>query len=754
MTAPLSFSIVINTLNRASHLRTALASLRYLRYPQYEVIVVNGPSTDDTDAVVAEHDWVRAGSCPLANLSVSRNIGIAMARGDVVCFLDDDAVPEPDWLDRLAEAYRDPKVGGVGGFIRNHTGVKFQCRTVVCDRLGNSRALDKDESPEPYEATPGSWEYISQTGCNSSFRRQALMEIGGFDEEFTYFLDETDVNVRLIDAGWRVKIVPNAEVHHKYAPSHLRDQQNVPKDLFIPLRSRSYFAIKHARGHKSLSEIFAELSRHAVDIFGHNKWYVDNDVVTKERHAELDEGVRKGLLAGISDAFSQSAPAYLSDATMADHADGEFLPCTPVLPATERMRICLLSTDYPPAECGGIGVWTHHLATTLARLGHEVSVITKSHSGSHTVDFEENVWVHRITPTWSPKRNTPPVGDLPQVIKDYTYSAYDEVMRIHLRRGLDVVSGPIWDLEGLATLNSGAFPTVVSLHTTFQLALPHKPDWLQNTSYRENHVNKIIAGEVELLRKAPYALANSQAIIRDLEDANPGLDLAARSSIVPHGLSPVTETPLASTDGKVRLLFVGRLEPRKGADLLLKIAPGLLRDFPDLIIDLVGNDQIEVEGEPLRTTFEREHAGSSLLERISFHGFVSDEEREAFYKQCDLFVAPSRYESFGLIYLEAMRYGKACIGTNAGGIPEVVEDGRTGLLVPPDEAKSLDDAIRTLLADPRQREELGQNALAAFESNFTEDVMAKQVLDFYRQVIADFSRTRAGVLTERHPLNA
>ena len=136
----LSISIVINTLNRGAFLQKTLESLRWLKYPgEFEVVVVNGPSTDNSAAVL--ESWsptIRVGACAVPNLSVSRNIGICMAQGDIVAFIDDDAIPEPEWLIHLAEAYEDPMVGAVGGFVFDHTGYSFQHTSWSGDRLGNA----------------------------------------------------------------------------------------------------------------------------------------------------------------------------------------------------------------------------------------------------------------------------------------------------------------------------------------------------------------------------------------------------------------------------------------------------------------------------------------------------------------------------------------------------------------------------------------------------------------------------------------
>ena len=92
-------SIVVNTLNREKLLKNTLDSFQYLDYPNFEVIVVNGPSTDSTEELLqSRSDKIKAARCPEANLSMSRNIGIAVASGEFVAFIDDDAIPEPEWL--------------------------------------------------------------------------------------------------------------------------------------------------------------------------------------------------------------------------------------------------------------------------------------------------------------------------------------------------------------------------------------------------------------------------------------------------------------------------------------------------------------------------------------------------------------------------------------------------------------------------------------------------------------------------------
>src|SRR5262249_25832516 len=120
-------SVVVNTYNRGESLRQTLRSFRHQTYDRFEGVVVNGPSTDGTAAVLAEFAGaVRAYDCPAPHLSRSRNLGIEHAAGDVVAFIDDDAIPEPDWIESLVAAYDEPRVGGAGGIVYDHTGVRLQ----------------------------------------------------------------------------------------------------------------------------------------------------------------------------------------------------------------------------------------------------------------------------------------------------------------------------------------------------------------------------------------------------------------------------------------------------------------------------------------------------------------------------------------------------------------------------------------------------------------------------------------------------
>jgi glycosyltransferase involved in cell wall biosynthesis/GT2 family glycosyltransferase len=729
---PVNFSIVINTYNRAAWLATALESLRYLDYPAYEIVVVNGPSDDATSSVLSDfHANIKVAHCAEVNLSVSRNIGIRHAAGDVVAFMDDDAIPDARWLKALSTAYQDPQVAAAGGWIFDNTGYSFQAKYTVCDRAGDALQLT-GPNPTPWFNAPGLPQYCSLTGTNSSFRRTFLHEIGGFDEEYAYFLDETDVCLRLIDRGHRIVFVDNAFIYHKFAPSHLRNVNRIPKSLYRPSRSKSYFCLRFAGSDDNFGQAFQRIQDYETGLRRDNDWLANNGAIDQNQKDFLNKSLADGLRDGMREALASPVRKLMKPEDFL--APPPFINCAR---PQRRRRICLISQDFPPAACGGIGVWTTHVAHGLSTLGHEVHVISRQSGGAgSTVDFESGVWVHRLdgraTAVAAEASGIPP-----RSVDDWSRSVYHEVRRSHEMVDFEVVSAPVWDLEGWHVWHDPGLPSLVSLHSTYQCVLPHKREWQQNSGYRLNHVQRVIEGERRLLQSGPLLLANSKAIIEELERAYALTIPPERYRLVHHGIPDQSHhaRPRASAGG-VEVLFVGRLESRKGADVLLACIPQLCEQFPELRFRLVGEDVREQPGQatPLEL-FRVQHDALVRSGRVVLTGRVSDEELLQSYASCDIFVAPSRFESFGLIVLEAMMFGKPVVSCNVGGIAEVCQDGVEGILAPPGDSAALAAGLARLAANSELRQKMGAAARKRYLAGFTLEHMISGLVKVYDELL-------------------
>ncbi|HHN94487.1 MAG TPA: glycosyltransferase family 1 protein, partial [Anaerolineae bacterium] len=178
---------------------------------------------------------------------------------------------------------------------------------------------------------------------------------------------------------------------------------------------------------------------------------------------------------------------------------------------------------------------------------------------------------------------------------------------------------------------------------------------------------------------------------------------------------------------------------RKGILDLFAAIPAVVKRVKNVRFLLAGQDNSHHDGFQQRegmdypTYFARRYG--EYGSHVRFLGRVSDEELNGLYRSCDLFVAPSLYESFGLIYLEAMNYAKPVIGCRSGGVPEVVEEGVTSLLVEPHSPDALADALVTLLQSPRRLREMGLAGRQRLLERFTYLEMARRFAQAYRQVI-------------------
>ena len=165
----------------------------------------------------------------------------------------------------------------------------------------------------------------------------------------------------------------------------------------------------------------------------------------------------------------------------------------------------------------------------------------------------------------------------------------------------------------------------------------------------------------------------------------------------------------------MEILTVSRLfaeERMKGVDHSITALASLADRYPGLIYNIVGKGS-----DKPRLIEEAKRLG--LADRVIFLQDLTDAELAEHYKRCDIFLLPSGQEGFGIVFLEAMRFSKPCIGGNAGGTPEVIEDGRTGLLVPYGDPVALEAAIDKLLSNPELREEMGRRGRERLEQHFT-----------------------------------
>jgi glycosyltransferase involved in cell wall biosynthesis len=298
-------SIVICTANRCVSLEKTLASVEQSTCRALEVVIVDASDDDSVEQLIlrikSRYPFpVSYLTVEQKNISVSRNVGINHSIGEIIFFLDDDAIAPPNWVEesiKIYEKYGD-SCAGVGGTVRDMTrsGYPLQFHHGITNIYSNTIAI-RDTNSVNHNCSKGPW-FNGLMGANSSYRRHCLIEINGYDEFFEYFLDETDVCLRLIRAGYEIHY-SDVVVDHYPQPSHnRRDQKHLT--CWYPLtKNTTYFLVKHSYG--SISTVSLRI-RLAIIVFRRCfirvlRLKVSHNISWMTLRLYLDD-IRRGLVIG------------------------------------------------------------------------------------------------------------------------------------------------------------------------------------------------------------------------------------------------------------------------------------------------------------------------------------------------------------------------------------------------------------------------------------------------------------------------
>ena len=294
-------------------------------------------------------------------------------------------------------------------------------------------------------------------------------------------------------------------------------------------------------------------------------------------------------------------------------------------------------------------------------------------------------------------------------------AARSDVVHVHLGEDLAVL--PI----GAAAARLHRLPLVLTIHTSLRHTLA--------VSDLRSALLKTIGGLIE--RWGEHSAEAVSVITSRLHRLllSDGVD-ENRVHLIPPGVDPSLfegpfEDPFAGIR-RPRVLFVGRLAPQKGVSTLVEAA-GLLKD-PSARILLVGDG-------PERPKLERDAERLGVDDRLHFVGFFAHDRLPAVFAHADLLVLPSLYEELGTVLLEAMQAALPIVASKTGGIPDVIDNGVNGMLVPPGDPEALARAIDCLLADRKLACRLSEGAQERAK-DYDWEVLAERVLRVYRGVTA------------------
>ena len=423
------------------------------------------------------------------------------------------------------------------------------------------------------------------------------------------------------------------------------------------------------------------------------------------------------------------------------------------------MHICFNALDYPSALGGsGVGNQVWLLARELVAAGHKVSVIALAQKGLPSVADDGGVRVHRVTCGnihWYLSR-IPLLGRLfahPVRQLERSWATWCRIRAVHRAEPIDLIEGTETGML-FAALFLSSVPFLVRLHGEPYTFHKYTPGMKMSVGLRLCRVLQRAA-----LRRARLLISPSKAHGREI-----GRELGRRCppiEVVPNMLSaemakagpaerPDAGPPSDHACEAVRdrhILYVGRLEPNKGVPTLLAAASQILAEFPNARLVLAGGPH------PTMPAAELEGLLAALPDRKRVHllGHVPWRDLFPWYRKAAVCVLPSHYETFGLAALEPMAFGAPVVATTAGGLPEVVEDGVSGLLVSPGDADELARAVARLLTDEPLRRRLREAAGAA-AARHTQAAHMGDNMRFYAWAKKPRAAGRLGLLLPRGSL--
>ncbi len=394
------------------------------------------------------------------------------------------------------------------------------------------------------------------------------------------------------------------------------------------------------------------------------------------------------------------------------------------------MHVAFLSIDsHSGSSGGGIASYVAVMAEALVRAGHRATVISLGRSTQSHV--EGQVRIHQVSQPnlhWYFYRCLFKTS-LAAVVREIEWShrLWSKLAEVHEQDPVDVVeaceSGLFW-----RRLLAKAPPTVVRGHGS--------PKSAKRAVGAPVSIGERITRMLELaaMRRVQAITAVSRYQARQIADELKRPE--GKISVVPNPVSPTllhtlsTEVRSSPVGDGARVLYTGRIEDRKGTIPFLESVSGVSTAFPDVQYLIAGGRHVSIDDAALERVLDQDDRRA----HVQLLGHVPWQELAGLYSKASVFVMPSYYEPFGISCLEAMAFELPVVATTAGGLPEVVENGVTGILVAPGDSNALAAAIVSLLGDPMRAQQMGRAGRERVLAHFTADNIARQMVRVYESV--------------------
>jgi len=396
------------------------------------------------------------------------------------------------------------------------------------------------------------------------------------------------------------------------------------------------------------------------------------------------------------------------------------------------VKVAFLSREYPPDTAwGGVATVYYSLAYGLVERGHEVHVICQA-VGKPRDLVDDGVFIHRVGT--NPKR----YSAMARI--NYSVHAWLKLRKVIKEHEIEIVEASRWGAEALLYSLIKRTPLVVRVGISAS-------DILRTKTY--SGIKELLALKI-LSRLDDFSAKRADRVVAISKDpytqAIEKLHIDPEKVDIVHHAIDTNKYRFVESDTREKLgisgdallvLFVGRLEARKGVHILCQAIPEIIRSIPMSKFVLVGQDtNTAPDGGSVKRYITEEAKTGGFIDKLVFIDFLSADELIPLYSACDLFVLPSFQESFGLVVVEAMACGKPVVATSTGVVPELALDGESGIMVPPGDAREFTEAMIKLLSlKDEDKRLIARRNRQLIETRFSISAWADKMIEVYEKAL-------------------
>jgi glycosyltransferase involved in cell wall biosynthesis len=397
----------------------------------------------------------------------------------------------------------------------------------------------------------------------------------------------------------------------------------------------------------------------------------------------------------------------------------------------------LVAEEYPDETgWGGIGTYHYNLARGFVALSCNVVIIARA-LAKESVKISDGIIIYRILPFFGEDA-------VLEEILGYRLAVANKLRQVIRKHRIDIIETPEWKAETVLfqALHSEV-PIAVRMHSP--LSVIKRLDGSQMLTLSQRIQERL---EYRLMRDADFVSSSSRSLIR-LARKYGKLNRAIVPIVNPaNNVDFTKEEPPLKLASKFagytnKLLYVGRLEKRKGIESLLDAMPAILEKHPSSLLILAGRDS--PTGPQGKSTLQglKQGRGSVFANNVCHVGFVEYLRLKDYYNLATVCIIPSLYDNFPAVCLEAMACGCPVVASRCGGMSEIVQHSRSGYLVNPRSARDIAQRTIALLSSERRRRRFGVNAMTRISEHFDRVRATERLLKRYVNVISKHAAKRA-----------